>query len=252
MSSEPPQRQPTPEERLFKIIQEGKASEDKEDTILSAPASAVVDLPMVLPSLKKMLGETAAPAGEVHEKKAKRAMSVLNDPALMRGFGEKFFTIRTANRALLTCLITLSVYFIAIQFLWRESLGEAFIQKVNSIGVPSVRAVSSVLSVDDLNRDLGDIRKRNLFQPWRAPDPESQPAQALSQGSAASPLSSAIGHLKLTGIYLSDKPEALIEAADEKKTYAVSTGSQLKGLKVKEIRADGVVVTDGQNETMLR
>ena len=61
-----------------------------------------------------------------------------------------------------------------------------------------------------------------------------------------------VSKLKLSGIYLGDTPEALIEDTEEKRTYTVNVGSQVKGLTVKEVHTESVVLSDGQSETVLR
>lgn len=241
MASEPSQRELTPEERLFKIIQEGKADpaadEGKQDLLRDQP---VVD------------GPPAEALDPVHEKKARRAMTIFGDPAVINSLKKKFFTSQTGNRLLLTCFVTFFLYFLSTQFIWKDSMSDAFMQKTSAIGAVPAQPLSGLFSNDGVNEDLSEVKKRNLFQPWR-PEPVAEaPAVAEAPQSPSGTLAAAASQLKLSGIYMSDEPEALLEAIDEKKTYAVSKGSEIKGVQVKEVRADGVVLTDGQNDKVIQ
>ena len=238
MALETPPREPTPEERLFKIIQEGKSASVSVTENVPADISPEEDL------------SAREPEG-LRVKKARRAKTVFDDAAI-RGLGKRFFTLETVNRLLLTCLITLFIYFASTQVLWKESLSDAFMQKSNALVMPPVGLSPELLSVGDLGTDLADVSKRNLFQPYRPPEPSAQAPVEAPPPTPGNILSQVSGHLKLSGIYMSDEPEALLEATDEKKTYAVSAGSQIKGIKVKEVRADGVVLTDGQSEKVIQ
>ena len=247
MASEPSQREPTPEERLFKIIQEGKADPLAEE--------GRGDLLRERPLVDKAAVSDPAPPPATHEKKARRAMNIFNDPLVLRSLQRKILTSQTANRLLLTCLVTFFLYFVCTQFIWKESLSDAFMQKTGAVAPAPVspEMLSGMSLGEDLGSDLSDVKKRNLFQPWRPPEPA--PEAAASQPALAAPsgvLDTAASQLKLSGIYMSDEPEALLESTDEKKTYAVARGTEIKGVKVKEVRPDGVVLTDGQNEKVIQ
>lgn len=51
--------------------------------------------------------------------------------------------------------------------------------------------------------------------------------------------------LQLVGIYFSEKPEVIIEDKSEKKTYFLKEGGNIKGIKVKSILQDRVILESG-------
>jgi hypothetical protein len=228
MDIKPLPRDPTPEERLFRIIREGKALQAQD-----------LPLPPTDP-------ETAA--GTVHVKKAKRAAMRLAESGFLRRFRKSFFTMRTVNGALATSLATLCMYFVVTQFLWKESLSATFMQKAAAPSAANSGTMPSLVMLGDLKQEIAPVKGRNLFQPWK-PDPVSESSAAPS---TPQPPQGASGRFKLSGIYMSDPPEALLEAVDDKKTYAVTAGTEIKGIKIKEVRADGVVVIEGDTERLIQ
>jgi hypothetical protein len=102
---------------------------------------------------------------------------------------------------------------------------------------------------------LDQVPQRNVFQPYKAPEPKPEPVQApvvAAPVAVDNPLDVKLAQMKLSGLYMGDTPEALVEALDEKRTYAVKIGSEFKGLTVKDIKAEGIWFTNGKAEQLLK
>ena len=253
-----PSKELTPEERLFKIIQEGEKSGEKDDTLISSADK---------PELEHLEAENMAPFSEglgldqgVNLKKARRAMDLGLFPAqpFSAGNFQSFLTVRNANRVLFAGLAVFSFYFVMNQFFLQIAPGGLFKKHTGVVTMPPFDPPANPLSLDNLQSYLETMAKRNIFQPWKPPAPVPvAPAAPAGPASAAAPapganIQSVLSKLKLSGIYLGDTPEALIEDTEEKRTYTVYAGSQIKGLTVKEVHTESVVLSDGQSETVLR
>lgn len=110
---------------------------------------------------------------------------------------------------------------------------------------------SELFEAREVDENYQTLADRNVFQPYRSqekprpvPTPEPQPA--------ASNLAAIASTMKLSGTYLSDQNEVLIELLDEKRTVSVPQGGTLKGVTVKEVRSDSVVLSDGVTEFTLQ
>lgn len=247
-SNEDPQKKLTPEERLFKIIQDAEKAPEDETLVVSSKAAAAADAPV--PALEPA-AETEEHAADVNLKKATRAAKLgsLQSDTFWRDFRKNIVSIPTLNRALSVVLAGLIAYCVSV-FMFKDPAAERFAKRGESaFAAPQFPA--NLLPTGSY--DFSTFASRNLFQPWRPPPPP-EPSAAAAQGSAAPTpqLSSALSNLKLSGVYIGDDPEALIEAIDEKKTYTVSKGSEIKGLKVVEVQPDGVLLTDGNSQQLLR
>lgn len=243
----------TPEERLFKLIQEGEKTGEKDDTLIASPESGF---------LKPIAFEEDTPAGggslpapslteeEIHEKKATRAGSFrrYKTSSFTLESLQNVLSLKTLNRILGACFLLSLFYFVTSHGLVRESPGDDFMLKANAM--PKATPVEVPANLFSVNVSGASVPQRNVFQPYRPPAPK--PVETAAAPPDVGALQAAIANLKLTGIYMGDTPEALVETVDEQKTYAVKVGSELKNLKVKNVRPEGVLFTDGKAEQMLK
>ena len=260
MDPNPPSKELTPEERLFKIIQEGEKSGEKDDTLISSTEK---------PELEHLETENRIPFSEgrdldqgVNLKKARRAMdlNLLPGQSFSLENFQSFLTVRHANRLLFAGLVVFLFYFVTNQFFLQTAPNGIFKNKIGVVAMPPFDPPANPLELGNLQSNLETMAKRNIFQPWKPPPPVAPatvPVPAGQPDPAANPapsptLQGVISKLKLSGIYLGDIPEALIEDTDEKKTYTVYAGSQIKGVTVKEVSAESVVLSDGQSESVLQ
>lgn len=243
----------TPEERLFKIIQEGEKS--PADETLTVSSDKVSETPLADPFFETISTEQVlkSPAdnlsvNEIHAKKAVRANAAVRR-LLKDGALHGMVSLQTANRALIATLGILLISFVSGQVFFRDSPGLEFMKKANAMGAPAIDAPSNLF---DVQVSAETFPPRNVFRPWKAPDPAAAGSGDTATTLMPGALSGVISNLKLSGIYLSEIPEALIEAVDEKKTYSVRKGSEIRGLKVKEVKEDGVILTDGRVDQLLQ
>jgi type II secretory pathway component PulC len=148
------------------------------------------------------------------------------------------------NRSLAALFLVSAVGLFVNQAFLNASPSEMFLKKANAAGSLPIDSVPTRLF--DVNLTTDSFPERNVFQPYRAPEPTPTSAPMMQTSASLG------SNFRLSGIYLGENPEALIEAVDEKKTYSVTQGSVLKGLTIKEIRSDAVVITDGQSERTLQ
>lgn len=275
----------TPEERLFKVIQESEKAREKDDTLIVSSEKTSVPPPSAAPTpapepgfgfdseLASGLAETRRapepellsdlPEPDIQAKKARRAMalSAASAGSMLEGLLQKLFSLASINKFLSVIAIGLFLYFSLNHLFIRKSPVELFMKRADAMNAPAIEFSTDIFSTESIDRHAEALAKRNAFRPW-APAPPPQPAAgAAGSGGVAGPtaysppnssLAAVSANLKLSGIYLSDIPEALVEVVDEKKTYAVSAGSKVKGLTVKEVKSTGVVFTDGQSEYFLQ
>jgi hypothetical protein len=249
MEPDPKRKELTPEERLFKIIQEAEKS-GKDDTLVASPdkeaTSASASAVPARDPREGFYDRFLAGANEhdVNVKKARRALLLAAGGAASRL--SRLATLQTLNRALAGAL-TVAVLYLAISQITQESASAQFLRKAEGLGMPPLELPADLASGGAAG-DFAELAERDLFHPWKAEPPPA----AAPQAGVAVPAPASFSQLKLSGIYLGEVPEALVEAVDEKKTYTVAAGSVVKGLTVKEVRADGVVLSDGRAEHVLQ
>jgi len=88
---------------------------------------------------------------------------------------------------------------------------------------------------------IEEVKKRDLFHP------ASTAAGTFSKTS----LSSMTKDLSLSGIYQGQHPEVIIEDKAAKKVYFLKQGDEIKGMKVKSILNDRVILQSGEEEIEL-
>jgi hypothetical protein len=252
MDLKPKPKDLTPEERLFKIIQEGEKKQD--DTLIVSSektSSEEQEADVSMPAFKETVSDSPS-QHEINIKKAFRAARTAGpDLFKVRSF-TGFLSVKNANRTLFATLLSLLFYFLVSQIFLKESIGSDFMKKAN-FGEAQMAGVPVELFNQTVQIQPETLPKRKVFQPWKPAPPDAAAGQGESGGGAQGQGSLAgMTNLKLSGIYVGEDPEALIEAVDEKKTYTVGVGSEIRGLKVKKVSEEGVVLTDGQSERLLQ
>ncbi len=127
-------------------------------------------------------------------------------------------------------------------------------KRANAESPEPVEIPRAFFVVEGASNHFSAVDERNVFRPWQPPaEPAPAPAAAAAPNQSSSgQLQQKAAAFKLTGVYFGDEPEALVEATDEKRTYTLKAGSEIRGIKVKEVKEDGVVFTDGQSEFLLK
>ncbi|MBF0253545.1 MAG: hypothetical protein HQL11_00225 [Candidatus Omnitrophica bacterium] len=268
----------TPEERLFNIIRSGpeeKSSQEPE----SVPAGIAQD-PGSGEAGETPDGEGAGQAAEggagflgravggVSGLWARLRETLRRARAQIRSgtagaFGVRTFSpqrrsavrralaVRNINAFLVVVLLAVTTYFVAEVFVMKATPEDRFVSRISTqIKAPSVLDVPrDLFDLVDIEENGDVFAERNIFQPWTPKAIVAGENTAESEPSAR--LSQVAGKLRLTGIYLSDHPEALIEDIEEQRTYTVGVGGLVKGIKIVKIEANGVVISDGNAELRL-
>ena len=181
-------------------------------------------------------------------------------PAVLRSFlglgkpssGVPFqlsFGLREINKALLAASLAIFV-FLAVDFL----NGTKSLQKKIDVAVDFNAAKTSsniILPVKNLSDYLALVENRNIFQPFEKKAVEEKPAVP----SPVQKIVTLTEKLKLVGVSWLDSAKTasvMIEDQESGITYFVHQGEKVKGLTVKTIYANQVVLTYEGEEITIR
>lgn len=205
----------SPEERLFKVIQENKDSprppvEGRD----SPPKNAAVE------------------AGKIEKPAAGRRV--------FGGLSVKLQNVdpKTVNKALvvvLAALIVLVVYY-AVKKRYN-------IEKITGANLETPAQNFRAQTIENFKPAqfyIDEVKKRDVFHPPVEKKIAVEPAKPA--------LKELTKDFSLAGIYKGDYPEAMIEDKAAKKMYFLKEGDEIKGIKVKSILKDRVILRSGEEE----
>ena len=218
-------REISPEEKLFNIIQAGK---DPALAHKQKRAQAAKGLNRFFPGLITELKHTAQGSGEDAQSTA------------ILGFEFERIDLRLVNKALaiiLFVLIGLVAYFTA-------NKKPGFLNVASFISPTGLQALKpkAVESYKPLDFYIEEVKKRDLFHPVTA---------AGVAGPVKTDLQAITKDLSLSGIYQGKNTEAIVEDKTNKKVYFLKQGDEIKGLKVKQVFKDRVILQSGDEEAEL-
>lgn len=261
-----PVKKPLPEEQLLKVIRAGSQAANVAASTISPSASSAVNLkikqpqspPSVLPAktdAKPALGGAGAVAAAVpivQPKAAAAEQPASSSPSSLLGFFQGaaqalavlyvsgaqclaiFRRIEVINRSLALVLVLSFGGFIYFIVLGRPSIEKT----VSHFPRPPVRSMKA--DNHEAFMTSGEYvkmsKQRDIF---------SREQRVVVEGSAVDdkpPDQRTKTDLQLVGIYFSEAPEVIIEDKAEKKTYFLKEGDNIKGIKVKSIRQDRVIL----------
>ncbi len=239
MENDPKSPELTPEERLFKIIQETERS-GKEDTLVVSSAKIENSEFLTEQNFDKI------PARSVSEPEP------LRRPSFKIKIGRP--TIPVVNKVLGASLMLMMAYLLVYQVIPKKSMKiePAVPSAGRSAGFEDARNLFALESVGQASQS---IAARNVFRPYAPPPPPDPSQMAAADAKSSQPtgqLATVLANLRISGIFLGDAPEALVEVKDERKTYILPIGGEIRKIKVKDIRSDSIVFTDGQNDQVLQ
>jgi hypothetical protein len=216
----------SPEEKLFNIIQSGK---DPASAYKQKRAQAAKGLNRFFPGLINELKHTAQGQDEDAPTTA------------ILGFEFERIDLRLVNNALaivLFSLIGLVVYFTA-------NNKPGFLNVSSFVSPTSLQVLKpkAVESYKPLDYYIEEVKNRDIFRPVTAAAGVASPAKANLQAIAKD--------LSLSGIYQGKNSEAIIEDKTNKKVYFLKQGDEIKGLKVKQVFKDRVILQSGDEEVEL-
>ncbi|MFH1476429.1 MAG: type II secretion system protein N [Verrucomicrobiota bacterium] len=262
-------KQISPEEQLFKVIKAGSQTAQVAASAISPPASSAGSLKLkqspasmnAAPSMSNARGGASADPivlPEVLPEAESNAKTVSSAPSSQSGFfkgavqsltalhvsGTQYFAvfrrIEVINRVLAIFLIVLLCGFVYTFVFSRTSMKKT----MRNLARPPVRVSKPLNHEAFLSPEeyVKISRQRDIF---------SYEQHAAAEDSTIAEKSTALQaktDLHLVGIYFSEQPEVIIEDKAEKKTYFLKEGENIKGIKVKSIRQDRVILeSDGMD-----
>jgi len=218
----------SPEERLFKVIQETKKPTDQSQIRRDKQ-------PLNLKGLKQAIGSFILkfkPRGQVSKPMVAAAIAL--------PFKLHDIDLKKVNRVLwiiLAVLMLLTAYY---------ALKRPNLSKVTDAvfeGGYQAKSSKSIDTFKPLTFYAEQARKRDIFHP----------VTSGIKGIAGSNLQGLTKDLSLAGIYqpVGKPSEAMIEDKNAKKTYFLKEGDEIKGMKVKGILKDRVILQYGEEEMEL-
>ncbi len=149
--------------------------------------------------------------------------------------------LRLINRVFAVFLAVL-VIFLAADFIASRPNLKKIYPKVSGLAASTPLNKEPVTFLEPVSNYINASKKRDIFNPLSVMPPEKFKE-------SASLLRDLIKDLSLVGIYWSRDPEAMIEHIKEKKTYFLKIGQTIKGIQVKAILKDRVIL-EYNNEEM--
>lgn len=219
----------SPEERLFKAIQEGKQSPAQDPSV---PLRAEPPKAAGLSNLKSRISSillrfrSAAPYNA----------SLIKESS----FRIEDIDLKLVNKGLcviLSLLMLLMVYYALKRPNLTKITGSVF-----EAGY-QIRNSKPIDTFKPLTFYVEQARKRDIFHP----------AESAISGSVSYNLGGLTKDLSVAGIYqpAGKPPEAMIEDKTAKRTYFLKTGDMIKGIKVKAILKDRIILQYGEEEVEL-
>ncbi len=216
----------SPEERLFKVIQEGKSSSGAKDFKKKRVRIGLRGIRQFFANLK--------PGGIVSEEPAEAA-----SVALPVKFQE--IDLKVINRIfgfILAILIILLIYYVVNERPGVVKITDAISKiKLQTVKRKSIEAFKPLYFYTD------EVKKRDIFRPV------AREAEKIKVEVKKPKLQELAKDLTLVGIYMGRYPEVMIEVKGEEKTYFLKQGDEIKGIKIKVILEDRVIL-EYQGEEM--
>lgn len=252
----------SPEEKLFKVIKEGSQTENVAASAIPPPVSSAGNLklkqspdspaktdaqaslssagavaaavPIVLPKAKSAEKPAASSPSSLWGSLKGVAQALAGRYASGAQYLAVFGRIEVINRSLAIVLVLLLGAFIYSTVLGRPSIEKT----VRHFPRPPARSMAANNQEAFRSPDeyVKIIKQRDIFS-------REQRAADKSAAVADKPeIPRTKTDLQLVGIYFSNEPEVIIEDKTEKKTYFLKQGGNIKGIKVKSILQDRVIL----------
>ena len=130
-----------------------------------------------------------------------------------------------------------------------------FKERLEKIKIGAAESIYKEENGPSMDANIGELMvsaaKRNIFK-WPSQGNEAPVLTAQTPKQKAPAEVGIPGDIKLVGIIWTDNPQAMLEGSKEQKTYLVSAGDNIGGLKIKKILSDKIIVSKGEQEWALR
>ncbi len=162
---------------------------------------------------------------------------------------KEFVSIKAVN-AVLFCISILITVFLSIDF-WLGIPRATAISRLELLAKAQNIGDLVINRLDPLELYLQEIAQRNIFS---LPQPK-EVAEEVAPVKTSMPearVAKVSQNLKLVGIIWSDVPQAIMEDTARESTHLVSRGSFIKGMRVKEILKDRVILSYDDHELEIK
>ena len=221
----------SPEERLFKIIQQEKKAPPVQDN----PAQGKGSPEWMKGAKEKALIWKAklASLAQDYIEKARAGFSGKSKEIKLR-------TINIALFVLLILLVISAVYYAVAKYPNAAKIINATVKAQGALPAPE----AEIEQFKPANYYTGDAARRDIFIASHGV------ASSGAEAAAAEETKGSSGDFKLQGIAWSDVPKALIQAGRDDRMYVVKEGQAIgvSGVKVKNILKNKVILTDGEKD----
>ncbi|MBL7157625.1 MAG: hypothetical protein ISS92_05660 [Candidatus Omnitrophica bacterium] len=226
----------SPEERLFRVIQEQKTpSSGMKNTGIMMPRMSLGKIKVFLSGFmpKARIGSDG------------QTVASISLPIRLHEIDPK--TVNMILAAILTILVACAVYYAIDQKPKISKITEGISMAALS-ETPKNTAGEELEPIDSY---VSMARKRDIFRPM--PEKEQKAVQVESVQSGAEELKTLAGSLKLKGISWGESPKAMIKHEGEGKVYFLKPGQTIgsTGISVKEIFKNSVVIRHDGDEMEL-
>ncbi len=160
---------------------------------------------------------------------------------------KKTITLRAVNQAILA-LCALTTLYLVFDFLMgmpNSSMIQRLEKTAKKAGVGNI----SIEALNPLSLYLNEVSQHNIFS---LPEPPPVEEAVTQQPAVSETLKNMVQTFRVVGIIWSDVPQVMIEDSKEGRTYSLTRGSLLKGVRVKDILRDRVILSYDNQEIELR
>jgi len=205
----------TPEEKLLKIIENPQGPKGK----VAGPAAKGINVPV------------KSPAGFL------KKFNVDSDIS-------KYLTLRTANRVMAIICVIVTIIFLTSYITLGNSLNIRYDKVAEEATMSDIGAKKISIPEEKFSEIVEAAKSRNMFT--------ALPMNASAKTEASAEAPQTISNFKLVGILWSEAPQAMIEDAQEKKTYLLSAGEQMGQFRINKIYREKVILGKEGQEWELR
>lgn len=156
----------------------------------------------------------------------------------------KYLSLEAVNKAAMVICAFVTIFAVYDYLMFRDGLARKYKKIITEITPYKPGGQGINMLRDNMSDLLEKYRERNIFS-FLPP-----PAEAVS--AASSEALQQITNLKLVGVIWSDNPQAMIEDAQDKKTFLVGAGDRIGEFTLNKILRDRVMVGKDGKEWELR
>lgn len=179
--------------------------------------------------------------------------SALYVKAWFKHFREKakdYLSLKIAIRVLFAACI-FSTLFLIVDF-WNGLPNAALLEKMELAAKRADIGRINIEALNPLSVFQQEIGQNNMFSLPAAPLETQTQEQKSEAAPAPDVLRTMVQNFRVVGIMWSDMPQVIIEDTADGRTYFLNKGNKVKGVRIKDILKDRVVLSYNKEEIELR